>query len=170
MELAWHIRAIAYPWDAAAAENQRIGKTRRRSIYSVDRQTRNRHDIPPTKVTVPSWKLKARIRSNCASVMVARCWRRRSALFADSACRCWSVLVERCCRRCSNCACRASSVMVVRCRRRRSALAANCDRRSSSVILARCRRRRLARVALSRARRLSLLAVPKKQYQLPLPK
>jgi len=39
---------------AAAAENQRVGKTRRRSIYSADRQTRDRHDLPPAKVTVPS--------------------------------------------------------------------------------------------------------------------
>jgi len=35
---------------AYAAENQRVGKTRRRSIYSTDRRT-------CAKVTVPSWKL-----------------------------------------------------------------------------------------------------------------
>jgi len=39
---------------ARFVENQRVGKTRRRSIYSADRQTRDRHDLPPAKVTVPS--------------------------------------------------------------------------------------------------------------------
>jgi len=36
-------------FSAAAAENQRVGKTRRRCIYSTDRHaTRDRHDLPPT--------------------------------------------------------------------------------------------------------------------------
>ena len=37
-----------------------LGKPERRSIYSADRQTRDRHDLPPAKVTVPadeSWEI-----------------------------------------------------------------------------------------------------------------
>jgi len=40
--------ALVFCTSIAAAENQRVGKTRRRSIYSADRQTRDRHDLPPT--------------------------------------------------------------------------------------------------------------------------
>jgi len=50
-------RSPAYSWARAyAAENQRVGKTRRRSIYSADRrqQPANR---TAAKVTVPSCKL-----------------------------------------------------------------------------------------------------------------
>ena len=50
----WFCAAAA----AAAAENQHVGKTRRRSIYSADKHATDRHDLPPTnqpaKVTVPS--------------------------------------------------------------------------------------------------------------------
>jgi len=35
--------------NAEAAENQRVGKTRRRSIYSADRQTRSQSDSTQLK-------------------------------------------------------------------------------------------------------------------------
>jgi len=35
------VRAGPASWAPYAAENQRVGKTRRRSMYSVDRQTRD---------------------------------------------------------------------------------------------------------------------------------
>jgi len=45
-------RRLVFPtrcFSAAAAENHRVGKTRRRSIYSADRQTRDRHDLPASQ-------------------------------------------------------------------------------------------------------------------------